>query len=345
MQKQTLGKLGLVGLMLGSTFGCRNRIQPETLPANNVIFGRTMDVYEEDLQNSPEGLLDEFNSMPLEIAPCANDAPAIVEVELFDDLNNRDAPFDVQEVRSAQHPNVTYLQFTDNAGEFVDGEYWTMKVRSGCNNVIADSTRVVSVRYHTGSGPARLDDRLDNVEDEVFGYVVDDGKCDSALGENSANSPRDCYQMPTDLTDLLADTYTVIVDASGNEVSPMTVTAGSETVFRAQLHMHTELEYKVGAPSNLAITELGYTGADDCFRVVSVGQPQRTGEHHDMVTYESTFKMLKELGCAQNYELVHASFGLDIGNGDVNFNDSEEAMKSRRPSYQTTGYTAQINGN
>ena len=49
-----------------------------------------MDVYEEDLQNSPEGLLDEFNSMPLEIAPAQT--RSYMEAELFDDLNNRDAP-------------------------------------------------------------------------------------------------------------------------------------------------------------------------------------------------------------------------------------------------------------
>ncbi len=182
----TFGKLTLAGIL--SVSGCGNRIAPQTLPANNIDFGRHMEVYEEDAQQGIN------NSLDFGVESCRNGNEADVHVNEIEDRNGRKSPFDAYVDCKTDSNNKQKCELTikDNSRFYVSGEIWNVKIRANCGNLDNDSIRTVEVTYLAGSSPDRLDDRLDNVEDEVFNYVVDDGKCESVLGENSINSPYDC---------------------------------------------------------------------------------------------------------------------------------------------------------
>ncbi len=190
----TFGKLTLAGIL--SVSGCGNRIAPQTLPANNPLTGRHMTLFEQDLRVT-NGLLDQYNSDTFPVAECADGSAAVLTSVTLNDRNGRDAPFDIDVHYNANGTNT--IEFVDNGRSFVDGEEWTVKVLAGCDGVY-DSRRMITVGYHVGSSNGRLDDRLGNVEDVVFDFRVDDGECDSALGENVQNSPRDCYVPTTPVT-------------------------------------------------------------------------------------------------------------------------------------------------
>ncbi|MBI2452307.1 hypothetical protein HYV50_04505 [Candidatus Pacearchaeota archaeon] len=188
MKRNLMAKMGEGMAGLAALLGCNNRIAPDNLPANNIDFGRHMEVYEEDAQ---QGINNYVN---FEVEPCRDGGVAEVFVEEVEDKNGRQAPFDagVECSPDLNNKQKCIMNIVDNKRNYVSGEIWTVNLRADCVGLDNDSARIVHVTYLAGSSPDRLDDRVDNLEDEVFEYIVDDGICESDKGENEQNSPYDC---------------------------------------------------------------------------------------------------------------------------------------------------------
>ncbi len=204
-RKIKTGLLGLIGGAALYVFGCGNRIAPENLPANNIEFGRQMEVYSEDAAHGFR------NSLEFDVDACHNGADAHVYPDVVEDRNGRSAPFDTY-VNCALNGNNTQdctLSVKPNGGFFVSGEIWTVNVNADCPGLDHDSQRTIYVTYNDGESPAELDDRLDHVEQVVLHYVVNNGVCEEAYGENYQNSPHDCAtdnpQPPMSLDDFVCN--------------------------------------------------------------------------------------------------------------------------------------------
>ena len=94
---------------------------------------------------------------------------AAIPLEVITTAEGFEAAFDSAYSLSPAEKADLYLQYRDSS--FVDGEYWTLEIRSA----LFEAPRVISVQYHEGSSPERMDDGIDSLNDTVYGFVRDDG--------------------------------------------------------------------------------------------------------------------------------------------------------------------------
>ena len=116
----------------------------------------------------------------------------------------------------------------------------------------------------------------------------------------------------TPIEDLLNITYAEFVGSNGEPLDEITTEN-----FRVLLYMPEELANRVDNPS-FSMRELG---DNPCITVQSVSGPREVNNG----TWEVTGTLTGEQ-CSSPFELLEASFGLTIGNGNVFINDSLEAI-------------------
>ncbi|MBU1050948.1 MAG: hypothetical protein KJ718_00135 [Nanoarchaeota archaeon] len=177
----------LITLLTGCPF---TKSDTSGLPANDQKMGRTMALYEGDIQNDPDQTLSTSFSVPFACLPTG------VNVEVLPDREGRAPPFDASftgetEVGPEGRTTKVGVDITDNDEPYISGQYTSLRISTVTASPVFPHVdyrqHLIGVQYHHGiSGETTaeeleviresLDDLGDQVEQNTGGIIdlIDD---------------------------------------------------------------------------------------------------------------------------------------------------------------------------
>lgn len=185
---------GLAAILSGVGNGCGMKpIEGDVpgLPAEDIYFNRTMDVFESDAKK-PEGV-----AIPLATDSQYGGTVNFDRVTILDESNGRNAPYYVQLVTTDDiSGNRQSMIIRDNNETFVSGEAWSIRVYGrGTSNEgrKVNYTETFTTFYKKGRSNEELGDEIDGINDDLEnGPIEGDGVCQRGLGESEDSI--DCVQ-------------------------------------------------------------------------------------------------------------------------------------------------------
>lgn len=161
MVKQNIRRIANLGFGIASAIygmtGC-GKIDPIGLPNNDIYEGRTLDLYEKDIQESPDNSI----YFGLDQGFLNGSYPAYAKVEALDSFDGRAAPFNA--MPNCDNDGNCYIAFKDNNNQFYPGSTWAVKLNAENAFGIDSGCKTISVRYHPGNSPWNLTDRVEELE-------------------------------------------------------------------------------------------------------------------------------------------------------------------------------------
>jgi len=192
----------MVAATLATTVSGCVQLFPTNLPADNYFFGRQMEIYEGDIQDTPN------NSITIDLKPGFEGRPTGLIVEPLESIDNQKLPFDIsiEGIVNTSGESSWNFTFSDNNEDYVSGAIYSVRVL-GVSKFGLPKEELFHITYLSGNSPGNLTSRVDDLETSDNGngnggngilYIVGDGICETSLGENITNSPIDCATMNGD---------------------------------------------------------------------------------------------------------------------------------------------------
>ncbi|MDO8459769.1 MAG: hypothetical protein Q7S74_01540 [Nanoarchaeota archaeon] len=305
----TVATTGLASLVYS---GCAN-VNPTGLPNYDITEGRTFEVYEGDIQNSPNKELSFKLESPLPGIPIS------AEVFAADSIDGRQAPFNADAV--CKSDGNCYIDITDNDNSYLTGSTWKVIIR-GEPALGFDTMRIVNVTYSSGQSNSTLTTRVEDLENQIKqpDYIIGDTICSSGEPPTSI----DCIPktpQPTALETLLGQSHVNYFDANWNKLGN---TITSKAAY-AQLSIPNELAGRL--TSNISVNVIERSNPNSWIRT-NYSQPSAPTVNGNNVTYNVPLNFDFDYSSANKgeWEVIDPQFSVSISNGTFVIGDTPEQV-------------------